>query len=385
MNIVFFSDTYLPHKNGVTNAMLLEKKELEAKGHKVYIISVGSKQAEDRQEVLRIRSLPFVGVHTKQPFRIGIFDRARIDNFLSDKKIDLIHTHTEFSLGWLGHYFARKLGVPHVHTWHTMWEEYKNVYFITRLVLPFPLLRKLLTSFLSRVNLIATPTQKSANYVKKLVPKANVHLLQNGIPFAPLRLTQKEKLQERKKRNIPENAVLALFAGRITSEKRVDELFRIFLLAMDRAPNLYLILAGDGGLSDTIKEKLARSPYYHRIFLPGFLPLTDIAVLNSIADITTSASLSETSNMSLLEGMASGCAVLARNDECLIDVVENEKGGYVCKDDLEMVWRLIDLANNKEKTKKFGEYNQSIAERFSARTHVQNLLKLYTSALQAKK
>lgn len=384
MNIAVFSDTFLPHKNGVTSAILLEKNELEKRGHTVYIVTVGAKQVEDGSHVLRIRSLPFVGINTKQPFRIGLFDRSRIAKFLKDKQIDVIHTHTEFSLGWIGHYFARRLRVPHIHTWHTMWEDYKNVYFLTRVVIPFALLRKLLANFLSRPDTITTPTQKSAHYVLKLVPHAHVQVLQNGIPFVPLKLTLSQRKTEREKMGIPADAVVALFAGRITGEKRLDELFRIYLLAMERVPQLYLILAGDGPLLKQIRERAYRSPHKDRIILTGFVPLEQVALFNALADITTTASLSETSNMSLLEGMASGCAVLARNDLCLDGVVTNGEGGYVCQDDLEMVWRLVELASNRKQLARFGLYNSSLADRFSARTHVEALLEMYGSLLENK-
>ena len=48
MNIAFFTDTYLPNKDGVVVSISLLKEELERLGHNVYIIapSPDSKEKE---------------------------------------------------------------------------------------------------------------------------------------------------------------------------------------------------------------------------------------------------------------------------------------------------------------------------------------------------
>ena len=39
MNIGLFTDTYYPELNGVANSVYLLKKELEKKGHNVYVVT----------------------------------------------------------------------------------------------------------------------------------------------------------------------------------------------------------------------------------------------------------------------------------------------------------------------------------------------------------
>ena len=38
--------------------------------------------------------------------------------------LDIIHCHTEFTMGRLGRKAARRQGIPVVHTYHTMYEDY---------------------------------------------------------------------------------------------------------------------------------------------------------------------------------------------------------------------------------------------------------------------
>lgn len=380
MNIAMFSDTYVPHKNGVVSAILLEKSELEKRGHTVYIISVGTAQKDDGDSVIRMRSVPAPLLKSKQPFRIGIYDRAKIKKFFQTHEIDIVHTHTEFSLGWIGYHLARKYHIPHIHTFHTMWEDYKNVYFLTRVIVPFNLVRTAMQKFLTYPNLITTPTQKAANYITKLVPESMIAILQNGIPFTPLQNMDRNLL--RAKFNLPATAVIALFTGRISDEKRILQLYRVYKLAMLHNSSLYLLLAGDGGRLKELQKMIQEDGLEERVRSLGFVSLEVVNELNALADITTTASLSETSNMSLLEGISSGLAVIARNDLCLSGVVEDCVNGVLCKDELEMVEQLLHLCENPKILDTYRRNNLQLASQFTARKHTDTLLKLYEETLE---
>ena len=58
MNIGLFTDTYYPEINGVANSVFLLKKELEAKGHTVYVITTKTPDApENEVNVFRVPSM----------------------------------------------------------------------------------------------------------------------------------------------------------------------------------------------------------------------------------------------------------------------------------------------------------------------------------------
>lgn len=380
MNIAVFTDTYAPHTNGVNSVVQLEKKQLELQGHKVFVITVGRRLETDGETVFRIRSLPTIGIKTKQPFRIGLFDRARIEKFLSDKSIDLVHTHTEFSLGWLGYYYARKQKLPFVHTFHTMWEDYKDVYFVTRVAFPIGVFRTLLRNFFSKADYILTPTEKSKNYVHTLVPDALVSVVQNGIPFTPLPQAKRPAL--RKKYGFKDGEVIAFFAGRVSDEKRVMPLYRAYKIALMQNSKLRLFISGDGARLKDIQRRVELDRLQDRVSFTGFVNPDTIAELCLACDIATTASLSETSNMSLLEGLSSGLAIVARNDPCLSGVVTNGVNGFLCDDDLELVERVLELATNKNLLEEIHLTNSSLKESYSAKKHTKELLTVYQEALE---
>ncbi|MBD8972496.1 MAG: glycosyltransferase family 4 protein, partial [Clostridiales bacterium] len=57
MNIGLFTDTYYPELNGVANSVYLLKKELEKKGHNVYVITTKTPGAPANEKgVFRVPS-----------------------------------------------------------------------------------------------------------------------------------------------------------------------------------------------------------------------------------------------------------------------------------------------------------------------------------------
>ena len=66
MRIGIFTDTYTPYINGVTTSVLMLKKGLENKGHKVYVIAVNPDtlnfSLDSTGTVLRIPGIP-IGIY----------------------------------------------------------------------------------------------------------------------------------------------------------------------------------------------------------------------------------------------------------------------------------------------------------------------------------
>lgn len=86
----------------------------------------------------------------------------------------------------------------------------------------------------------------------------------------------------------------------------VGTVLRAFLAAAPAAPDLRLILAGDGSLRSQVLALIEASDFKDRIWLPGYIPYRDLPAFYRAADVYLSASASDGSSVSLLEAMACG-------------------------------------------------------------------------------
>lgn len=124
MKIGIFTDTYYPEINGVANSAYQLKKELEKRGNTVYVFTVSNPDVKEKEEhVFRMKSLPLVLLHDR---RVGCSRANTWLHTIRDLHLDIIHTQTEFSVGHIGRKAAEKLGIPMVHTYHTIYEDYTH-------------------------------------------------------------------------------------------------------------------------------------------------------------------------------------------------------------------------------------------------------------------
>ncbi|HOZ54328.1 MAG TPA: glycosyltransferase, partial [Bacilli bacterium] len=128
MRIGLFSDTFPPFTDGVSTSVLMLKRGLEKIGHDVFVVTVNPESFKYKEEdnVLRIPGIK-TGIYQ---YRLTGLYPIKAQAIIKSWKLDVIHTHTEFGIGTFARIVARKLNIPVVHTYHTMYEEY--MHYITK-------------------------------------------------------------------------------------------------------------------------------------------------------------------------------------------------------------------------------------------------------------
>jgi len=381
MNIALFTDCYLPIKNGVVTSVMQLKEGLESNGHDVIVIAPEVPNYMDKDK--NIYRLPSVklGLGTEQ--RFAFYHQGPINRFLKKKKIDIIHCHTEFSIGQCGKKAAKKLRIPIVHTTHTMWEDYTHYIFNGKL-LTRSMSRKILTNLLKNTNCIIAPSIKAKKYYQELLPNTPIHIIHNGIDqqdFIPTPVKKSEINQLRKEFDLKKNDKILIFVGRIGKEKRVSELFDSVVPVINKIPNVKMIFVGDGPiLKDLIKRKTDLHLNKEFIFT-GFVNWELIYRLYYISNIFITASLSEVHPMTMIEACICKLSIIARRDDSYLDLVQNGKNGYLVDSDDELTDRIIELLNNNKKLEEFSENSYYISQSFKAEFHVNNVENLYKKVI----
>ena len=74
-------------------------------------------------------------------------------------KLDIIHTQTEFSLGTFGKTLAKFCGIPLVHTYHTMYEDYVH-YIVNGALISRSMAHSFSKHFCNSANAVIAPTEK---------------------------------------------------------------------------------------------------------------------------------------------------------------------------------------------------------------------------------
>src|SRR5438270_364198 len=122
MRIGFFTDTYFPQINGVSTSIKLLRESLRARGHTVYLFtSRYVKGQEEEEHVYRVPTLPFP---LDKNSRIALPIPSSLCRYAKELHLDLLHSHTEFSMGMAARYVAKQAGLPLIHTFHILYEDW---------------------------------------------------------------------------------------------------------------------------------------------------------------------------------------------------------------------------------------------------------------------
>lgn len=340
MNIGLFTDTYYPEINGVANSVFLLKKELEAKGHTVYVITTKTPDApENEVNVFRVPSMSCSFVPER---RIGLFYQPLLAKKIRQLDLDVIHTHTEFSLGIFGRIMAKELLLPVVHTYHTIYEDYTH--YIKEYISNAERAKKIARSF-SKISVkgaeeIVVPTQKVKELLVSYGVQGDITVIPTGINLEKFgtRDTMEQREHYRKDLGLKPEDKAILYIGRISKEKNIDEIMQYLDGYFDIHNDCKFVIVGDGQYRKSVLEPLkATLKHGDRMLFAGSKSWDDIAHYYQTGDVFVSASTSETQGLTYIEALASGLPVVARADECLDNVIEQGVNGFTYETETEFL------------------------------------------------
>ena len=151
----------------------------------------------------------------------------------------------------------------------------------------------------------------------------------DSVLFTPDRISDDVRREMLARTGIPENAILLLYAGRISPEKNIGLLVEMMkVLAKDANHDYRLIIAGAGPQSDWLKSQTDKfSP--GKVFLLGHLDKETLADYYANADVFVHPNPKEPFGIAPLEAMASGVPTVAPNAGGILSYATNENAWLV--------------------------------------------------------
>ena len=388
MRIGLFTDAYKPYICGVTTSVEMLSKGLRELGHEVYIICLkptkNSKEMLDDNYTIRIDGIPIYKNGMKD-FRLSFFNRIKVKS-LYKYNFDIVHIHTEFSVGKLGLLYAKKRHVPVIYTSHTLWEEYLS--FIAKKLSTYakkPLvffIKQILKKYTSRSFYTIVPTQKTMNKLLEYGLISNYKIIPTGIDINSF--FKKEEFDNkisllRQKHGIFETDFCYLYLGRISKEKNINLLLETFL-KLNRE-NLVFIIVGNGLVLDELKEMYSKSNSKNKVIFTGEVLWEEVKYYYHMSDCFLNASTSETQGLTYIEALASGLPVLVKDDDAIKNLVVDYKNGLIFKDEEELLLKMEEICNDLNLRKHLSKNAIKSVEKFSKECYTNNVLNLYETII----
>lgn len=172
----------------------------------------------------------------------------------------------------------------------------------------------------------------------------------DAIRFNPDRRSEDVRIAMREKAQIPADAIMLLYAGRISPEKNIGllvEMMKVLGLNSDR--DYRLIVAGAGPLSDELAER-SKTEVNGKIVQIGHIDKDLLADYYANADVFVHPNPKEPFGIAPLEAMASGVPTVAPNAGGILSYATNENVWLTEPNGDAFAAAVVDVLSDKDKT-----------------------------------
>ena len=263
MNICFVTDQFTDYVSGVEQSLFNQMALLEKTGHTVFLIRPHQSHQTVLANELTItpRITLRIGGAVLPVARRTPASMRRIRQFMTDNKIDVIHSQGQGPLSYMALLTARELSIPFVDTLHSFFLQAKEsfatwalrpvtVWFVSLIagykVTPLPgsdsitnraSLGAILT-FLKKVDIVISPSQHQKDALQQAGLTVPIECIPN-----PLSLNS-----QKPQRDIVDHSPLHIvWIGRMAAEKRLPVFADAIAIALDQRPGkLKVTMVGDG-------------------------------------------------------------------------------------------------------------------------------------------
>ena len=389
MNVGIFSDCYLPQINGVITSTQTLKEELEKRGHTVTVITVKTPLAKkSKKDVLRIPSVPF---RAFEGFRIGVFYPPKLLVEIRKLKLDIIHTQTEFSVAMLGRMTGKLLGIPVVHTYHTMYEDY--VHYIAKTRVNKVIIKKFAKKgswfYLRSCQAVIVPSHKTAEALRGYGLKKDMDVIPTGIKISNFEEEDEMELQE-KLDGIREwfgwnkEDKILLFLGRVAKEKSIDVIIQQLEPLLKKKKNIKLLVVGDGPEKKNLEILVRELKLENQVIFSGWVEHQETKYYYKLSNAFISASVTETQGLTLYEAMAADTVVIAKYDSNLDGVLQDGKNALIFHRNEELKDKVLTLFSENELEEKLLEEGKKTIDFLSAAHFGEKVEAVYQRVIEQK-
>lgn len=384
MKILITTDWYKPVVNGVVTSVLNLTEQLERHGHEVKVLTL-SRNCHSYKEgnVIYAGSVGMGKIYPQARVKIPVVAGEYMEELLKWRP-DLIHSQCEFSTFFLAKRIAGELNIPIIHTYHTMYEDYTH-YFSPQKTWGRSLVQLMTRKLSDQVDAMIAPSGKIAGILEDYRASCPVSVIPSGIDTEKYRkrIDDGSRKALQKQYGIKENETVLVYIGRMAKEKNIEE-----LLWYQKSVQKYakLILVGDGPYRQTLEEKANEYGVTDSVIFTGMVSPDEVARYYQIGELFVSASTSETQGMTYDEALAGGVPLLCRKDDCLKEVIVEDKNGWQYEN-VSMYIECIQKWKEFSEDEKRNIRNTAVktADQFSSESFAKQVEQVYLAVLEERK
>ncbi len=329
LSIAFYTDTYLPNVDGVVTSIINFRKELEKRGHNVYVFASASPR--NKKEYSDKKTFLYTGLSFKPypQYSIAIFPYNSAIK-LRSLGVDVIHAQTPFAMGFSGLMAGRMSQTPVVGSFHTFVNNryivehyYPKSKHVKKIASSY--MKKYLRFFYRRCDGVIAPSVTVENMLYKSGIR-DVSVVPNSIDISKFN-NKVSGSRVRKRYGIKERDKVILYVGRLSAEKRIETMLKASKLLMTKDDHVKVVIAGKGPSETHYKELAHKLGIASKVHFIGFVNQRTLPEVYASSDLVCMPSTFETQGIVSIEAMACGKPVVGADYLSTKELIRNGFNG----------------------------------------------------------
>jgi phosphatidylinositol alpha 1,6-mannosyltransferase len=319
MKVVYFTESLLPHVDGVSRTLAQLFGFLEKQGVDFRVCSPfvpGPEVSWSR----RVRAVPYVRFPLYPDYRVTLPRLGRIARELDAWKPDLVHLVSPTPMASRAQAWARARGIPVVSSFHTHFVSYFRYYGV-------PWAEgfgwRMLRRFYEKCECVYAPSE---SIIAELAEHGitNTELWSRGIDLARFSPDHRDA-GLRAMAGADENTPVLLMVSRLVKEKDMADLVEMDRILRQRGNSYRLVLVGDGPMRGELQAVLPDA------YFAGHQSGEALARWYASGDVFVFPSTTETFGNVVLEAQASGLPTVVVDRGGPPDLVQPGETGFIAR------------------------------------------------------
>ncbi|HMN31403.1 MAG TPA: glycosyltransferase, partial [Caldilineaceae bacterium] len=177
---------------------------------------------------------------------------------------------------------------------------------------------------------------------------------------------------------LPAAAVVAIYVGRMSGEKNLEQLITFYRQISDEERRSHLLLVGGGPDIESYRALVQGLGLAERVTITGPVEYTQLPDSPALSDFFVTASVSEVHPLTLIEAAAAGLPTLGIRSPGVGDVVVDGVTGLLAAENLlSFGLRFLRLVQDDDYRRSLGEAARATSTEYSAERCARRVLHLY--------
>ena len=374
---------------GPARHVTLVNAGLDARRHDTLLVfgtvDSGEASLENAAHEAGIRTIKLQSLGRRVTLFADLRAFAEVTRLVFSEAPDVVHTHTA-KAGTLGRIAAWLFNLTRrrsqrclvVHTYHGHVFE---GYFGAATSRAIRTIERCLAGITHRIVTISPAQRHDMVERYRVAPVDRTTMISLGLDLEPLLTLAPEAPDLREQLGLGTGELVVGFLGRIVPIKDLATLIHAFAMALERIPNMRLLVAGDGPERPLLMQLVERLGIDRRVTFLGWVD--DLPRFYATLDVFALSSINEGTPVAIIEAMAAGRPVVASAVGGVVDVVEQDVTGVLVplRDPAALGNALVALLSAPDERRRMGEEGRRRAAWYTAGRLVSDLERLYQEGL----